>query len=97
MFNLYPNVEWLDMECIALNPTKTYTLSEVMNDKYTDLNIEPVVLDSSNMLVDGYKRYLLFVRNNEQRIPIIRQRKTSKVNITMPSKNTIERSLVRAA
>jgi hypothetical protein len=97
MLNLYPNVEWLDMECIALNPNKTYTLSEVMNDKYTDLNIEPVVLDSSNMLVDGYKRYLLFVRNNEQRIPIIRQRKTSKVNITMPSKNTSDCSLVRAA
>ena len=65
--------------------------------QFTDLNIEPLVLDSSNMLVDGYKRYLLFVRNNEQRIPIIRQRKTSKVNITMPTKNTIERSLVRAA
>jgi hypothetical protein len=97
MFNLHPNIEWLDMECIALNPNKTYTLSEVMNDRYTDLNIEPVVLDASNMLVDGYKRYLLFVRNNEQRIPIIRQRKTSKVNITMPSKNTIDRSLVKAA
>jgi hypothetical protein len=97
MFNLNPNIEWLDMECIALNPNKTYTLSEVMNDRYTDLNIEPVVLDASNMLVDGYKRYLLFVRNNEQRIPIIRQRKTSKVNITMPSKNTTDRSLVKAA
>jgi hypothetical protein len=97
MFNLHPIIEWLDMECIALNPNKTYTLSEVMNDRYTDLNIEPVVLDASNMLVDGYKRYLLFVRNNEQRIPIIRQRKTSKVNITMPSKNTTDRSLVKAA
>ena len=71
MFNLYPNIEWLDMECIALNPAKTYTLSEVMNDKYTDLNIEPVVLDSSNMLVDGYKRYLLFVRNCPQKTQVI--------------------------
>jgi hypothetical protein len=97
MFNLNANIEWLDIECIALNPNKTYTLSEVMNDRYNDLNIEPVVLDSSNMLVDGYKRYLLFVRNNEQRIPIIRQRKTSKVNITMPSKNTTDRSLMKAA
>jgi hypothetical protein len=68
-----------------------------MDEKYTDSDIEPVVLDSSNMLVDGYKRYLLFVRNNEQRIPIIRQRKTSKVNITLPQKNTIDCSLVRAA
>jgi hypothetical protein len=97
MLNLRPNIEWLDMESIALNPNKTYTLSEVMDERYTDSNIEPVVLDSSNMLVDGYKRYLLFVRNNEQRIPIIRQRKTSKVNITLPQKNTIDRSLVRAA
>lgn len=88
LFNLNPNLEWLDLDDVALNPDKTYKLSDIIDDRYSTSDIEPILLDSKNLLIDGYKRYLLFVRMGEKRIPINRQRKTDKIKINMPNKNS---------
>lgn len=97
MFNLNPTIEWLNLDDVALNPDKVYKLSEVIDDSYTTSNIEPVLLDSKNMLIDGYKRYLLFVRMGEQRIPIKRQRKTDKIRLNLPNNTTHHCLSIRAA
>ena len=86
MFKVNEYAVLFDMKRIALNPNKRYSISEVFDNRYSCSNVEPIILDSDNVIIDGYKRYLLFIRNGEKKIPIIRDSKTENINIVMPKK-----------
>jgi hypothetical protein len=77
-------MEWINIETIIIEPSTKRSLNQISRkESELDLNnIPPITIDTDGKILDGVKRYLVLMKLNYSKVPVVRENKGKKIFIT---------------
>jgi hypothetical protein len=81
-------MEWANIDSLTLDTNNRRTLNQIL-DKERELdpnNIPPIKIDMNGKIIDGIKRYLVLMKWEFEKVPVIRESKSKKVQIYYSAK-----------
>ena len=82
-------MEWVSINSLTLDSSSRRTLNQVIQkEKELDPNnIPPIKIDMNGKIIDGVKRYLVLMKWEVEKVPVVRDSKNSKVFISYDAKS----------
>jgi hypothetical protein len=82
-------MEWININSLILDSSSRRTLNQVIQkEKELDPdNIPPIKIDMNGKIIDGVKRYLVLMKWEVKKVPIVRESRNSKVFISYDAKS----------
>ena len=82
-------MEWVNINSLTLDSSTKRTLNQVtQKEKELDRNnIPPIKIDMNGKIVDGIKRYLVLMKWEFEKVPVVRESRNSKVFISLDAKS----------
>jgi hypothetical protein len=82
-------MEWININSLTLDSSCRRTLNQVIQkEKELDPdNIPPIKIDMNGKIIDGVKRYLVLMKWEAKKVPIVRESRNSKVFISYDAKS----------
>jgi hypothetical protein len=81
-------MEWVNIDSLILDTNKRRTLNQII-DKERELdpnNIPPIKIDMNGKIIDGVKRYLVLMKWEYDKVPVVKENKSRKVQISYSAK-----------
>jgi hypothetical protein len=76
-------MEWVNINTLICDSSNKRTLNQII-EKERELdpnNVPPLKIDLNGKILDGVKRYLVLMKWEFTRVPVIRENKSKKVKI----------------
>ena len=82
-------MEWVNINSLTLDCLSRRTLNQVIQkEKELDPNnIPPIKIDMNGKIIDGVKRYLVLMKWEIEKVPVVRESRNSKVFISLDAKS----------
>lgn len=82
-------MEWVNINTLTLDSSCKRTLNQILQkEKELDPNnIPPIKIDMNGKIIDGVKRYLVLMKWEAEKVPVVRDRRNSKVFISFNAKS----------
>jgi hypothetical protein len=82
------NMEWVNIESLTLDGSIKRNLNQIL-EKEKELdpnNIPPIKIDYNGKIIDGVKRYLVLMKWEYDKVPVVKENKSRKVQISYSAK-----------
>jgi hypothetical protein len=82
-------MEWVNINTLTIDSSDKRTLNQIL-EKERELdptNVSPLKIDLNGKILDGVKRYLVLIKWEFTRVPVIRESKSKKVKINYAAKS----------
>jgi hypothetical protein len=82
-------MEWVNINSLLLDSSNRRTLNQILQkEKELDPNnIPPIKIDMNGKIIDGVKRYLVLMKWEVEKVPVVRESRSSKVFISYDAKS----------